>query len=387
VAFYDFNYICVSRTSPGGDSVSSETIRIDHSKDYTIISNLAIRDKRLSFRARGLHHLLLSYPDGWEVKVEHLANESDKEGRDAIASALKELEEFGYLIRNQIRDKGRIVKYESVIRELPIDNPPKPTGRRGKKPQPDLPDTAQPQLDLPDTVNPQPDKPDTVNPQPDKPDTANPVHNKYLFKEESNKEGSIPPIVPQDEKNLEEGGSPFVEVVLEKESPTNNFQTQAFCNQQTHLLTQIVPAHENENQFQALTGKNPKTGKSYLPWQVGLVDDQGILRVDINPDLVRYVAKSLVSKYRYYKKMPVKELERETIKYITRAQYHDERREEIDVYWRDFENESFKIVNSDEIGVGDMSVEELQRLSTKARLQSLLEQAEQNKALGKEWWQ
>jgi len=29
-------------------------IRVEHSKDYTCIANKAIRDKRLSFKARGL---------------------------------------------------------------------------------------------------------------------------------------------------------------------------------------------------------------------------------------------------------------------------------------------------------------------------------------------
>ena len=89
-----------------------ETIRIEHSKDYTVISNVAIRDTRLSFKSRGLHHLLLSYPNGWQINIEHLSDQSDKDGKDAVASALKELEAVGYLIRTQIRAKGKIVGYE-----------------------------------------------------------------------------------------------------------------------------------------------------------------------------------------------------------------------------------------------------------------------------------
>ena len=99
----------------------SNIIRVEHAKNYTCISNEAIRDKRLSLKARGLHHLLLSYPDNWRVSIEHLAAEaSDKDARTAIQTALKELEALGYISREQIRgDKGRIIGWEHVVRELP----------------------------------------------------------------------------------------------------------------------------------------------------------------------------------------------------------------------------------------------------------------------------
>jgi hypothetical protein len=169
-----------------------ETIRIEHSKDYTVISNVAIRDTRLSFKSRGLHHLLLSYPNGWQINIEHLSDQSDKDGKDAVASALKELEAVGYLIRTQIRAKGKIVGYESTIRELPLENPPQPKGRRSKKkqdsPQPENSDTAKPQPDFPDTA-----KPDRENPQLENPQPENPVLNKYVLDQLSNQEISIPP--------------------------------------------------------------------------------------------------------------------------------------------------------------------------------------------------
>ncbi|HEY9661594.1 MAG TPA: hypothetical protein V6C65_24315 [Allocoleopsis sp.] len=97
------------------------TIRVQHAKNYTCISNQAIRDKSLSLKARGLHHLLLSYPDGWRISIDHLLAESDKDGKKAIAAGLKELETAGYLTRTRIRDSqtGRL-GWECVIRELPI---------------------------------------------------------------------------------------------------------------------------------------------------------------------------------------------------------------------------------------------------------------------------
>jgi hypothetical protein len=149
-----------------------ETIRVQHSKNYTVIANAAIRDSRLSFKARGLHHLLLSYPDGWKVSIEHLSAQSEMDGETAVRTGLQELEKLGYLTREQVREKGKIVGYESTIREVPSENPPAPKNRRGK-PQVDFPQVDFPQVDFP---------------QVDFPQAENPVHNKYLFQEVFKKE-------------------------------------------------------------------------------------------------------------------------------------------------------------------------------------------------------
>lgn len=97
------------------------TIRVRHDVSYTCISNAAIQDKRLSFKARGLHHLLLSYPDGWEINTDHLIKESDRDGRDAINSALKELKDHRYLVRRCFHnpDTGRF-DWVSELYELPL---------------------------------------------------------------------------------------------------------------------------------------------------------------------------------------------------------------------------------------------------------------------------
>jgi len=154
-----------------------ETIRVQHSKNYTVIANAAIRDTRLSFKARGLHHLLLSYPDGWKVSIEHLSTQSIMDGETAVKTGLQELERLGYLTREQVREKGKIVGYESTIREVPSENPPAPKSRRGK-----------PQVENPQVENPQVENPQAENPQAENPQAENPVHNKYLFQEVFKKE-------------------------------------------------------------------------------------------------------------------------------------------------------------------------------------------------------
>ena len=96
------------------------TIRVEHKKNYTCISNDAIRDGRLSLKARGLHHLLLSYPNDWRVNTDYLASECDRDGKTALLSAMTELEEWGYLTRRKVKDeKGKFFGWERVVTELP----------------------------------------------------------------------------------------------------------------------------------------------------------------------------------------------------------------------------------------------------------------------------
>ena len=97
-------------------------IRVEHGKNYTCIKNETLRDNRLSFKARGVHHLLLSYPDNWTVSIEHLVGQSDKDGKAAIMTALKELQECGYMTMSRVRDEktGFFIGWEKVIRETPI---------------------------------------------------------------------------------------------------------------------------------------------------------------------------------------------------------------------------------------------------------------------------
>lgn len=155
----------------------AETIRIQHNRNYTVISNDCIRDSRLSFKARGLLVLLLSYPDGWKVNTEHLSTQSEKDGKSAVSSALKELEEIGYLERKQTRVNGKITGYESVIREVP-STPCEPKGRRTKKPQ----------SGFPYPENPDMENSDMEKPYLEKPYLENQVHNKYPIQELPKKE-------------------------------------------------------------------------------------------------------------------------------------------------------------------------------------------------------
>lgn len=77
--------------------------RINRPADaYTMISNEFVRDDRLSLKARGLGAWLMSHADGWETSVAAVARAVGA-GREQVRSALAELEEHGYLRREQTR--------------------------------------------------------------------------------------------------------------------------------------------------------------------------------------------------------------------------------------------------------------------------------------------
>lgn len=79
------------------------TYRVADRRRWTSVSNAAIEDETLSFRARGLLVWLLSKPDTWTVKAEAIVG-AGVEGRDAIRSALAELEAAGYIHRQRVQD-------------------------------------------------------------------------------------------------------------------------------------------------------------------------------------------------------------------------------------------------------------------------------------------
>lgn len=91
----------------------------DEENPYVMINRKTLEDTRLSFKARGLLAYMLARPQGWEFNITHLVTQSDKDGRDAIRSALSELVELGYAKRVAERQQGKFTKISLVIYETP----------------------------------------------------------------------------------------------------------------------------------------------------------------------------------------------------------------------------------------------------------------------------
>lgn len=86
----------------------SSVIKVKKTSKYTVMSNYHLRDKKLSFKAKGMLSTILSLPEDWNYSVKGLITLS-KDGSDSVKSILKELEENGYLVRTRDRDEqGRL---------------------------------------------------------------------------------------------------------------------------------------------------------------------------------------------------------------------------------------------------------------------------------------
>lgn len=81
-----------------------------HTKDYTTIPNALLQDQRLSCRDRGLLVWMLSKPQDWKFSKKGLQAELDFDGETSIRSAVKKLQETGYLKIDRERTGSGTVK-------------------------------------------------------------------------------------------------------------------------------------------------------------------------------------------------------------------------------------------------------------------------------------
>ena len=86
---------------------------------YTNVNNGIFRDQRLSLKARGLLCTMLSLPDCWEFSENGLQSILPADGKTSIRTALKTLEDCGYLVRRQLREKGKMAGWEWEIYDTP----------------------------------------------------------------------------------------------------------------------------------------------------------------------------------------------------------------------------------------------------------------------------
>ena len=93
-------------------------IRIQKTENYTVMSNHHLRNKNLSLKAKGLMSLMLSLPPNWDYSVGGLVAIC-KESHTSIRSALKELEENHYLIRERKNSEKGYFVYEYTLYEMP----------------------------------------------------------------------------------------------------------------------------------------------------------------------------------------------------------------------------------------------------------------------------
>lgn len=114
--------------------------KIEKTKGYTIMSNYHLKDRSLTYKAKGLLSFMLSLPSDWDYSLKGLCAIS-KESRDGIRSILKELQEHHYLEIEKTRGDKGYFEYNYLIYEIPHF-----INREMIK---NTPDTENPYLDVP----------------------------------------------------------------------------------------------------------------------------------------------------------------------------------------------------------------------------------------------
>ena len=128
--------------------------RVNKTKDYTVMSNRHLRDKKLTLKAKGLMSQMLSLPDDWDYTLNGLIF-LNREKLGAIKAALTELKKAGYLTVTKYQNaESGLFEYRYDIFENPE------------------------QKSDPDAVNPAMENPAMENPYMDNPAMENRTLNK-----------------------------------------------------------------------------------------------------------------------------------------------------------------------------------------------------------------
>lgn len=100
-------------------------IRVNKTKNYTVMSNHHFKNKEMSLKAKGLLSLILSLPDTWDYSIAGLVAIC-KESESSVVSALNELKSMGYLVVKKLypnETKSGRIEYIYDIYEEPIKQP------------------------------------------------------------------------------------------------------------------------------------------------------------------------------------------------------------------------------------------------------------------------
>lgn len=133
--------------------------RVEKDKNYTVIANHMYYNHQLSWKAKGILSNMLSLPEDWDYSMEGLSKLAS-DGVVSTRSALKELEEHGYLVIKPKKERGKIVDWIYDIYEVP----------RVEKSDAEKPDPEKPDPEKPDPEKPDAEKSDMENPEVEEPE-------------------------------------------------------------------------------------------------------------------------------------------------------------------------------------------------------------------------
>jgi hypothetical protein len=130
-----------------------------YNQRFTIIPNFLIRKLPVSFEARMMLIYLMSHDEGYLLRVSQIAAESGR-CKDTVQRLMRELEEFGVLVRRQLRSAGKItgtvyeIRHDILINRC-AENPGDPPTAEDSGPGPEQGKPEFPQVE-PETESPAP---------------------------------------------------------------------------------------------------------------------------------------------------------------------------------------------------------------------------------------
>ena len=101
---------------------------------FVIVPSAIFRFKNISAAATGLYCWLFSHDEQQEMTVAYITNHF-KDGKDSVNSKLKELIEFGFLTREQVKLKGKFKGYNYILIGTPKAEKPKSEKPKSENPQ------------------------------------------------------------------------------------------------------------------------------------------------------------------------------------------------------------------------------------------------------------
>ena len=108
-------------------------MKIKIEDNFGIAPNKLLNNEKISLKAKGLFVYIQSKPDGWSFSAEKIAL-SQKDGVNGVISAIRELEEHGYLSRHKTHDENGFWELSYILTIPPLDENPQVDKPRVDKP-------------------------------------------------------------------------------------------------------------------------------------------------------------------------------------------------------------------------------------------------------------
>ena len=206
--------------------------RTEKVSDYAVIAKHHLKNKALSYKAKGLLTFMLSVPPEWDWSMAGLSTLAS-DGIDGVRSGIRELEKHGYLSRRRIRDSsGKLGDIEYTIHEIP------------QSPQSDSPILEKPILEKPILAKPMLENPIQVLPTQVFPTQENPMqinNNQSSINELNTKELSNNKQLSADDKANPHQKAECLRVQTAQGTEESVNHTMTFFEQQFEQFWQLYP--------------------------------------------------------------------------------------------------------------------------------------------------